>query len=425
MVLLVGYLLFSRAFAYIGVPSAQLFIGDIFLAAFFVLRPRDSGRLWLTSLLRGTELSLVAWALYLFLAYGLVLAARGIVDGYDRVQAVQNLVFNIYPFYIFFGLWLGLRDRGFLSRFVMILAWANALYGIVYISYLNGLNIVIPNTPGVYLFNTPQGQMVAILGLISFHKDIRRTWLPLLINFLLLIGLQVRAHWAGFLLAVPAWALLSRRVGRTFVIGVVLVSLLAAAFVVDLKVPESLSRGPQALSARAAVGAAIAPFDEQAAAQLNPQAGLFAGTAQWRTHWWSDIWDSVYSSTNRLLFGFGYGYYLKSTSTISSGKDNLRTPHNIFFYALGFGGWLGVATFLFLLAAVARLLWIAYRRTGQAFGLSVFFLGIGIGLFTNYFETPFAGIPYWMLIGLSAAPALKAWTSGDAPAEGLDDESAA
>jgi len=190
------------------------------------------------------------------------------------------------------------------------------------------------------------------------------------------------------------------------------------AFVLDLRVPSVLSRGPTTISARNVVGAAIAPFDEQTAAQYNEQARKFAGTTAWRLDWWTDIWGSVHETTPRMLVGFGYGYYLKSTSDIRTGKDDLRTPHNVFFYALGFGGWIGVSIFAALLLAVGRLLWVAYRRTGQAFGLAALFLGFGVGLFTNYFETPFAAIPYWTILGLAAAPAFLPepleWDEGDA-----------
>ncbi len=418
MGLLVGYLLLGRAFAYLGLPGPlPIFLGEIVLVLFFVFHPEASTLRWFSSMVRNEALSSASWALYASLAYGVVLTLRGVFGEEDALQAIQNLVFNVYPLYLFLGLWLGEHDRGFVRRFVLVLAWANAIYGILYIGLLNGVNVFVPGT-SVFLFNAPQGQMIVLLGLLTYHSELRKVWFPLFVNFVILLGLQTRAHWAGMLLAVPVWAVLSRRLGRFVAAVTVGAILLGVAFVADVRLPSALTRGPTDVSARSVFGAAVAPFDEQTAAQYTEQAGLYSGTAEWRRDWWSDIWDSVHITTGRTLFGYGYGYYLKQTSDIGSGKEDLRTPHNVFFYALGYGGWVGVVLFGLVMITVGRLLWVAFRRTGDPFGLSVMFLGLGIGLFTNYFETPFAAIPYWLLLGLSAAPALRP-DDGAAPGPSL------
>ena len=53
--LLVGYLCMSRSFAYLGV--APLFIGEIVLGAFLLLKPRVALGTWAASLLRASPLN--------------------------------------------------------------------------------------------------------------------------------------------------------------------------------------------------------------------------------------------------------------------------------------------------------------------------------------------------------------------------------
>jgi hypothetical protein len=151
----------------------------------------------------------------------------------------------------------------------------------------------------------------------------------------------------------------------------------------------------------------IAPFDEQTAARYSEDARNFSGTTEWRKTWWAGIWNTVHSTPSLTAFGPGYGFELTSTADLRSSEDDLRTPHNWFMYALGYGGWLGVLSFSFLLLALGHLLWRTFRLTGQAFGLAFLASSVTIATFSNYFETPYAAIPVWVITGMAAAPALR------------------
>lgn len=96
-------------------------------------------------------------------------------------------------------------------------------------------------------------------------------------------------------------------------------------------------------------------------------------------------------------------------------SGTLRTPHNIFFYALGYGGWIGVALFFLLQVSLARLLLRAYRVTGQPFGLVFWAMSLSLAFFGNFFETPFGAIPFYLLTGLAIAPVLLGRREADAP----------
>ena len=75
-------------------------------------------------------------------------------------------------------------------------------------------------------------------------------------------------------------------------------------------------------------------------------------------------------------------------------NGDVRTPHNIFYYALGYSGWIGVAIFFALQLTCASMLWRVYRLTGQAYGLAVWAATLIAAFFGNVMETPFGAIPF-------------------------------
>jgi hypothetical protein len=413
-VLVAGYLVFARTFAYLGVPGTPLFVGEALLGTFLLLQPSVSvGRIG-DGILEHTALSGIAWPIAASLAYGVILAVRGSLAGYPRVLILQEFVFDVYPVYLLLGIWLGERDPRLLGRWMRALAWINGIYGLLYIAVLSRLSLVLPGT-SILLFQHPLAQAIVLIGLLAFPGDVRgfRRWLPFVLNVVVLLALQSRASWVGFMIALPIWALSAKQFGRMLGVVAAVAALLAFAWVADLKIPGG--RGLEAYSARNIVGAAIAPFDEEAAAGLTDDAKNFAGTTEWRTTWWTGIWDSAVHDAEAMVVGHGYGFELTSVATLRSSDPGLRTPHNWFFFALGYGGAIGVILFLWLLVALARLLSAAQRRSGVAFGLPVLFLALGTATFAPYFETPFAAIPTYILLGMAAAPALARSAASDAP----------
>ena len=399
---LFGYLVFGRAFAYIGVPGVPIFIGEVLLAAFFLFKPATSGARWFRALVHRSTLSPLAWSLYALLAYGLLLAARGVLAGYPRRTVLEELAFDLYPLYLLLGLWLAERDPRILERSLFILAWMNGIYGIAYMVLLKDVPATFPGATEVFLFNKPSGQAIALLAILSFRWELRRAWLPLLLNAAVLLGSQTRAYWAGFIVALVVWAILSRRVGRTLLVSGVLALVLTVAWIVDVRFQAD--RGPGEYSARNVVGAAIAPFDRELAAQYTDYSRNFAGTTEWRRDWWRGIWKAANDDPVVMVVGHGYGFPLATTAVLRSTPPDLRTPHNWFFFALGYGGWLGVGVFVFFLGALGHLLWRTYQRTEQPFGLAVLALAVVVAAFSNFFETPYAAIPVYLVLGMAAVP---------------------
>ena len=399
--LLLGYLSMGRAFAYWGVPSAQIFIGEVALAAFIIRHPAAVLGRWLGALWRGTVLAEVAWAFYFFLAYGVFEILRGLNAGYSPLTTLENFAFNYYPLYLFLGIWVGARDPGFLRRFIPMLAWWNGIYGTLWIILLRRLDFAVP---GGFLtfFGQPGGSAVALLGLLTFTPHWRRSWPLLLLNTFVLLGTEVRAEWLALLVGLCAWGAVTLRIGRLLNILGSGLALLWVAYLVDFQMPGA--RGGE-LSTRGVIGRALAPINEDLAARYTDSAESAAGTFSWRTEWWAAIWKSVHADPITTVVGHAYGYPLASLAPFV-GDQTTRTPHNVFYYALGYSGWIGVGVFFVLQFAVVRLLWNAYRLTGQPFGLVYWASVIAAAFFGNVFETPFGAVPFYLLTGISIAPAV-------------------
>jgi hypothetical protein len=87
-------------------------------------------------------------------------------------------------------------------------------------------------------------------------------------------------------------------------------------------------------------------------------------------------------------------------------SGDVRTPHNIFYFALGYTGWFGVVIFFALQLTCVSMLWRVYRLTGQAYGLAVWAATLIAAFFGNVMETPFGAIPIYLTMGLIIGPTL-------------------
>jgi hypothetical protein len=400
--LLLGYVCLGRSFAYIGMPSLKLFIGEATLGLFLLTQPGRVFGQWGMALAQPMPLSAVAWGLFVFVAYGAFELLRGIGLHHPPLAALQNLVFNCYPLYFFGGLWLGRQDKRYLAKMVRLISWWNGIYGLAYILALSRSPWKMPGNPEIPLFGQPGGSGTALLGLLIFEPKLIRVWPLLLLNGSVMLGIQVRAEWLGFVVAFAFWSWLTKRLGRMALAVITSTLLLSAMYVVDVDLPSPSGRGGR-ISVREILGRALAPLNPSLAEQYTEDAESYAGTVSWRTKWWQAIWAAVSENPTTALLGFGYGFALGDLVPYLQGSV-IRTPHNVFFYALGYGGWLGVMVFFGFQAALAHILLRAYQLTGQPFGLCYWIMTLTVAFFSNYLETPFGAIPFYLLLGLAAAP---------------------
>lgn len=399
-ILVFGYGFWGRSFAYLGLPSANLFIGDVILGLFLLFCAADVLRPWVDSLILPLPFSQLFWTLLIFLSYGIVQAARGLSLGYSPTVALQNLVFNVYPLYLFLGLWAAISMPDLLRTIVRLLAVFSAIYGIAFYLFLRHTSVVVPGTD-LDLIVTPSGAM-ALIGLPCFERNLRRWWPVLCVSAFLVLASQVRAEWLALIIALAVRCVLTKEF-QLLLWGVVVVSiLLVAGSLIDFDIPSPAGRGGS-VSSSEIIARAIAPFDRETALNFSRKnADSYAGTASWRTTWWKAIWSSVHQQPETIVAGHGYGFPLHDLVPYLRHTD-VRTPHNIFFYALGYSGWIGVLVFYGFQFALGAVMFRVWKATGQFFGIIIWITALVGAHFGNVLETPFGAIPFYLMAGMAAA----------------------
>lgn len=401
-VLVIGYLALGRSFAYLGLAGANVFIGELALMA---LIAAPATRLIfldaIDSLFSRTRLSLLNSVLLGMLGLAVAEVAHGIHEGFSVFESLQNVPFDYYPLFILVGIWAARANEDLLPRTTFWLAAVNGLYGSAYVVALSHSTLTLPTDSSVGLFTTGSGSGLALVGLAAYHRHSRSAPVLAALNLFVLLGNQQRSEWIALVVGLAVWAVGARQI-RLLVQGAAacLLGLLALSLS-GLTLGGAQGRGGT-ISFGGIFGRLIAVVDPSLAARFTTESANFAGTASWRSQWWHDIWVSSKSSLSLAVVGHGYGYPLHALTTYV--PADTRTPHNVFFYALGYTGWLGVGLLALLWCAVVSLLWERGRFDGDWYGLAVFCMVAAIGLLGNWFETPFGAIPSYLLVGMAIAP---------------------
>ena len=408
LVVVVGYLTLGRPFAYLGIAQLNLFLAEILLLVSVVWR--ETRVAWIEFwrwLIQGGRAHVLCWAIVFNLLYGIFQFARGAATGLNVLDGAKELTLNYGPFFIVLGIQLGRWSPSLMARTMLCIAWVNATYGIVQVFGLSHLNTALPGQPGVTLFNLTTSAAVAILWLAANPRYSRYTWLLLPLNGIVLLGHQVRGEWLSLIVGIVVWLLISRRIRQVLIAGLAVVGLLVVLGLAGITLPSSATRGGN-ISVQGVVGRAISPFAPDQAAELvgADTAESTNGTAEWRTRWWSAIEKSAADDATNALIGHGYGYQLSDLTT--GVTPDIRTPHSIYFYTLGYVGYFGVAVLLLLWAALFQLLWRTYRVTGDPFGIVFFASYISMSLLEPFFETPLGATPTYLFLGFCIAPAVAA-----------------
>lgn len=395
----------GRAFYYIGIPPAKIFIGEIVLVLFFFLRTRVLCDRWMKALTTDDFLGPFAWSLLLSILYGMFEVIYGLFCGYPLLTALENMVFNIYPVYFFLGLWVGSEHPTIYQKFIRYFAWMGAIYGPCYLLFLDHIKLTMPGSD-VPIFNQAGGGSFIILSLLALERKPSRFWFPIMIGAFMTLAIQEREEWVSAAIAFSVWGLLQRKMTKVLsVVGLIFV-LLLIGFIADVDLPGPAERGGR-ISTKEIGARALAAVDPDLAREYtdSKNIGMYAGTISWRTRWWSAIWSSVHESLPKALIGNGYGFPLKDLVPYLKGMD-IRTPHSIFFFALGYSGWIGVLLFYSLQGSILVMLWRVYKLTGQSYGLAIWISTLTSSLFGNSFESPMGSIPAYISIGFLIGPVL-------------------
>ncbi len=419
-----GGALIGKFSAYIG-----LAIGGLLLFSSRILWDR-----WYRALTRSEDvLHGWAWALVVSLLYGFGELYYGLTQGYPLLTALEILVFNINPVYLFLGIFVGAQHPTILRIYTRYSAWFILVYTPLYFLVFSKMNVslsgLLPGNDMVILANAGSGSGT-LMGLIAFEPNLTRFWLPLIVLTCLTIANQERSDWLGLSVSLLIWGFLTKRMKRVFAVAGGIAAVLLIAALLDLKLPPIPGRGGE-LSARGTVSRMLGAISPDLAANLGgdrANAKFYYGTVYWREHWWGNIRTEVSKEYNTMIFGMGYGYPLAHLANRDVEKQGTRSPHDILYFAYAYSGLVGVAIFLWLEVALCFVLWRAYKVTGQTYGLIYFAYQFINALFGNNIETPQAGILIYLFVGLAIGPMFSSTNptsrlASDGPVEELEPDS--
>jgi hypothetical protein len=396
---------------------SSLFIGKVsayvglLLGALLLFSVRVFWDRWYVALTRrGDPLFGLSWALLVSLVYGIAQVIYGVSFlGHSLFTALQILVFNLGPVYLFLGIWVAVRHPLAVRTYIRFVAWWMVIYTPIYFLFLQHLNLtltgVLPGT-GLELLGNPGSGTLALLGLLTLEPHLARFWLPIVVLVLLTIANQERSDWLGLGICLVIWGKLSGKLGRVFgILGCVTAVLIIAALI-DLKLPPIAGRGGE-LSARGTIARMAGAISPQLAADVGggrDNAQFYYGTVYWRKHWWAAIRSEVFKGSKTEIFGLGYGYPLAHLAGREVEKQGTRSPHSVFYFTLAYSGFVGVAIFFWLEGCVVWLLWRVYKVSGETFGLMFAIYTLIGAFFGNVLETPQSGIPFYLLLGMAMGP---------------------
>lgn len=397
---------FGRSFFYIGIPPAHIFIGEIVLGMFLVFRADRSLGTWFRMLIGPSPYTFFSWCLLVSCLYGVFEVLHGLHQEYPLLTALENLAFHIYPLYLFLGIWAGSQYPTLIKKVFRWLAWILAVYGPAYFLFLDKIRVDMPGstTP---VFSQAGGGGMIILSLLAFETRPKRFWPLMVIAGMVMLAVQVRAEWFSMALAFLIWGALERKMKLVGIVAALMVLLLIVGFAADVNIPSSQERGGS-ISSREIIARGLSAVSPSLAQEYtsSKNTSFYYGTIYWRTRWWAAIWDSVHDNNTSLLIGNGYGFPLAGLVPYLDGQD-IRTPHNIALYALGYSGWIGLGIFLTLQLSLMLLGWKAYRATGQSWPLAFWCAGLVNAFFGNSLESPIGAVPFYLMLGLALGPALS------------------
>jgi len=401
-VVLLGYALAGRGFAYVGVPP--LFVGELTLAVGLVAMAYARG--WqqvLRCRLVWPVLALGAWGLARTLPFvgehGVASLRDAVVWGYAASAIIVATLVVERPARLA-GLVLAYR------RFVPLFLIGAPIAFVVY----RFLGKSLPQWPwaDVGVLQVKEGDvLVHLAGIMAFwvaglaRGQPHWMWVALLTGGAAAMGVIDRAGMLSFgavfalsMVRRPSHPLAWRAVGAA-------VAAMAVLWVTDVRVPVPGGKGREV------------SFDQivtnLASVARDTGADGLDSTKEWRLQWWSEIVNYTFGGPY-FWGGKGFGINLADDDGFQVLSDNsLRSPHNVHMTMLARAGVPGLA-----LWAAAQLLWgaamvAACRRSlsrgqhvweGLFFFLLAYWLAFLInGSFDVFLEGPMGGVWFWTIYG--------------------------
>jgi hypothetical protein len=407
-IVLLGYALAGRGFAYVGLPP--IFIGEISLAV---------GILLLGTVNRWRELagSPSTWPLLALFAWGGLQTMP-----YLRVYGIECLRDAVGWGYGVFAIVVA----AMILDHEMLLDMAVGLYERFFKLFLPGIPVTfvvyrsmgaaMPHWPwaDIKILQIKEGDaMVHLSGILAFWVSglagkIGWGWTALLTVDAVVLGVIDRAGMIAFLAVFAICMAYRPGHGVTAKAIAILLTVCVALFASDVHIPVPDGKGRDISFHQVITNLGSVAGD-------SGSDGLDS-TKEWRLDWWRTI--RGYTFFGKYFWtGKGFGINLADEDGFQMLSDHsLRNPHSVHMTMLARGG---VPMLVFWLASVGSWYWLMgrnllrARREGQRFWEGLFFflptyvLAFLInGSFDVFIEGPMGGIWMWTLYGIGLGAAL-------------------
>ncbi len=359
LVLLVGYILFDRPFAWIHVPGTPLFIGEMVIALGIAVVLSTKTRVNYLARSSSSLRLLRSWMLW-----GAMLLALGILP--YGLFAVRDSAIWYYGSIAFFVVILLVSDPRRVNSWTDAFARLVPIYLLwfpfaIVLHRVVGDAIFVPDSEVPIFFHRSGNMAVMAAIAIAFmwmadndgtiFPPRRRAWLTALATLVIVFtGLQNRGGLvAAACLIVALMFLLSKRRSEMVLMMVgIVVAAASIGLVFDVKIELFDSRD---ISVEQFTKNITSIFDREAGGQRQTE------TTAWRLKIWEQVLDDV--TNESPIMGFGMGFDVGERYGIAtSDRHPLRNPHNSHVGVLARMGWVGI-----ILWAMLWIIWMAEMQT--------------------------------------------------------------
>lgn len=408
-----AYWTFGRLFSYFGVPP--FYPAEVFLLSFVAVRPGHAvGSVF--DWLRHHQFTVLFFLL--FVLWGLFCALRGAIDDARPELYVRGFAAHYYAFLFFVGIRLSFStDTKELATSLYVVALAQAVYGIASNVFLDDAPITVPWGPELTLGDGHLLYPYSAVALLTLAPLVGRPVMAPLALVVVAVVLQAqRAFMVSLVLGIFLCLILQRRIvllRKLLAVGVALIAVSSVA----VGVFSDDGTVHRALAFPWLVARLIEPFSPQLAVSLlvdsgyNDAASVIYGrhgTIDWRWQFWGLVMQSL-DTAALWLFGHGYGFSLGSLFV----GEEVRTPHNIAVYFLGYTGLVGVVLYAGFMMSMARDFLILPPSPLRVFLICQFVVVLSFAAFSNALETPHFAVPFYLVSGIAYG---LAWRDANARA---------
>jgi O-Antigen ligase len=396
-VLLAGYAIGSKTFAYISIPP--LYIGDIVLAFGIIA--------FLKSKCAAATLAAVpSLLLALLFSWAIIVGALPTFStfGINTLRDSAIVAYGGFAF-IFVALLLERPER--LPRIIRFLCVLSSIVmlttpivmALLMISEAEPYIQIKIGTLGAHLAGA------ALLMLLGFRRP-SIGWFIVLFIGIVLVTMRTRGGLLAFVIPLALALIVTGKWRESILIGASAAGIFGLAYMLDLSISVGHSFASRDISAKQLVENFTSIFGATAIGS-GGSSGL-EGTRAWRLEWWNVIFDYTFNGPY-FWTGKGFGINLADADGFIT-VEGSRSPHNCFIAILARTGVPGLALWLLTLGSWSAMLFVNMvraRLAGEQLWADVFLLifcyALALiidGTFDAALEGPVSSIWFWSLFGV-------------------------